>query len=291
MFFRTDLALEIKEKKSEELQGVKCETSEIKDVSVTKIKILTKGASKILEKPVGEYITIQVRDFSDNKKETEFLSSIVSKYIKKFIPNEGLILVVGLGNLNITPDSLGPKACETILATRHIRSEFSKVGIDILRSVAVISPGVLGQTGIEVLDIIKSLVKEIKPEAVVLIDALASKDASRLAKTIQISNTGISPGSGVSNSRPSINKKSIGIDVVSIGIPMVIDATTIAADILGLETEDELKSLKEKVSLKESSLMVTPRDIDVLVDRSAKLLGMSVNLALQGNFDFEDFPS
>lgn len=195
------------------------------------------------------------------------------------LPENGTILVIGIGNPDITSDALGPLAAQTVIATRHIFGELAKsTGLSDLRSAAVISPGVLGKTGIETGEVVLSLIKTIDPAAVIAVDALASKSVSRLGTTIQISDSGISPGSGIGNNRLRLNKETLGIPVIGIGIPTVVDAYTLVSDLTGREAEFD----------SERNLMVTPKEIDLLAERGAKLIGMAINCALQQNYSFED---
>jgi spore protease len=220
---------------------------------------------------------------------TEERIKVISDEIKGFLPKEGLVLVVGLGNYEITPDAFGPKVCSCVLATRHIKKEMEKTMLlKELRPVAVLAPGVLGKTGIEVVEILLSLIKKLNPSALILVDALASKSMMRLGSTIQISNTGISPGSGVGNSRPLIDEKSLGVPIISLGVPTVVDAGTLVADVLGISEEQKLKDTLEKISPKQKVMMVTPRDIDSLIERASKLAGMAINCALQPQFGLDD---
>ena len=196
----------------------------------------------------------------------------------EFLP-KGLVLVAGLGNTAITPDAIGPKAANGVLATRHIEGEIARsIGLDDMRPVAVISPGVLGQTGIETGEIIAGIAKLINPAAVIVIDALASRCLSRLGCTIQMSDTGICPGSGVGNARAEISKKTIGVPVISVGIPTVVDAVTLAQDLTGHECE-------KTVNPRGAKMIVTPQEIDLLVSRGASTVSMAINYALQQGID------
>lgn len=288
IFFRTDLALEA----SETLpigSGLKKEIKTFDNLKITEIEISDESIAKKIKKTVGTYVTVELPNFTDNYKDIEAKVNHVSKEIKKFLPKEGLVLVVGLGNSNITPDALGPKTINSVLATRHITGEIARsTGLDKLRAVAALAPGVLGQTGIEVSEVIFSLVKSIKPSGVIVIDALASKELSRLGSTVQISNTGISPGSGVGNARPEINKNTLGIPVLSIGVPTVVDALTLALNITQNRDNNNFKSLENKVSPKGEPMIVTPREIDLLIERASKFIAMSINCALHPDFSYID---
>ena len=289
--YRTDLAIEsASDLNVEHLKGIKQKVEKIEGLTVTEIKIKEEAAAKHLGKPIGNYVTIEFPSLSKNCENLEKKIKVVAKEIKKLIPKEGLIFVVGLGNSSITPDALGPKVIESILATRHLKKELKKSSdLSKLRAVAALAPGVLGQTGIEVAEIISSICKNTNPEAVLVIDALAAKELYRLGKTIQIASTGILPGSGVGNKRPAINKKTIGVPVISIGIPTVVDALSLAYHFFSEETpisdnkENFLKNLKNDMK----PMIVTPREIDLLIERSAEITAMAINLALQPFYSFE----
>ncbi|MDF2567983.1 MAG: spore protease, partial [Oscillospiraceae bacterium] len=277
MTIRTDLALESLEiageilpkgviKKEEELEGVKMTTVDVED---------EQGATA-LGKPQGKYITIELSPFKAVTDNLEGWVEIISKKIKDFLPQEGTVLVVGLGNSDITPDAVGPMTISSILATRHISGEQAEdAGLSGLRSVAAIAPGVLGQTGMETAEVVDSICKQINPSAVIVVDALASRSIDRLGCTVQISNSGISPGSGVQNARKELNKDTLGVPVIAIGIPTVVDMTTIAYDLLGEGAGSE------KISTRGQTMMVTPREIDVIIEQAAKTAAFSINRALQ----------
>ncbi len=287
MFFRTDLAVETRELIGENIDGIIYSKKKLDNISITDIKIETLEASKKLQKPIGNYITIEFENLTDNFKHDNITIENIAKEIQKLIPKSGLALIVGIGNTKITPDALGPKVSSYILSTRHISKNLAKsIGIKNLRPVSSISPGVLGQTGIETNEFIKSIVKTINPSVVIVIDALASKQLKHLGCTIQISDTGICPGSGVGNSRPCINEENLGTKVISVGIPTVVDAITLIYDIIG---EKNLpKNIEKFISSKGKLMMVTPREIDLLIERSSKLIGLSLNCALQSNFSVDD---
>ena len=204
----------------------------------------------------------------------------LAEEIKKLVPG-GKILIAGLGNDDITPDALGVATADRIFATRHLKDEFGEKESDEnfprLREVAVISAGVMGKTGIESMEIVKSVCERIGFDGVIAVDALACSDISRLGTTIQISDSGISPGSGVQNKRKELSEGTLGIPVIAIGVPTVADMHTIAMNLTGKELEKDLPNM-----------MVTPRNIDMLTEKTARLLGMSINLALQENMSYED---
>lgn len=292
MNFRTDLAMEAVQLLKQTDSGIKQHKKNVGDLEITQVTIETDAAAQKLGKLKGKYITIELPAFTDNFQNIDDKIEVISKQIRYLLPSEGLIFVVGLGNEAITPDALGPKTIKSILATRHITGEIARsTGLDALRSVAAIAPGVLGQTGIEVSEIIQSIIKKIKPAALIVVDALASMETSRLGTTIQICNTGISPGSGVGNARPGLNQESMGIPVIGIGVPTVVDAQTLARNLLNSDITRYPEKISQKTAPRGELMMVTPREIDLLIERSSKLLAMSINGALQPNFSVDDIMS
>lgn len=291
MNFRTDLALERKEYiHKEELDGIREEKKETHGVRVTTITVENEKGEKLLSKPKGKYITMEIGSFMKNADLFSGRLTALREELSSLIPKEGTVLVVGLGNEKITPDALGPKCISLILATRHISEEFAKaIGFENLRSVAAIVPGVLGTTGIETAESIEGIAERIKPSCVIVIDALAARSTERLGTTVQITDTGVSPGSGVGNKRNRIDKNSIGVPVIAIGVPTVVDAATVVYDALqsaGMsETERERLF---KVSEENELMMVTPKEIDNVIDRAAILVAMSINSALQPDIPPED---
>ena len=292
MNFRTDLAMEAVQLLERTDNGIKQHKKNIGDLEITQVTIETDSAAKKLGKLKGEYITVELPTFTDNFQDVDDKIEVISKQIRFLLPREGLIFVIGLGNEAITPDALGPKTIKSILATRHITGEIARsTGLEALRSVAAIAPGVLGQTGIEVREIIQSVVKKINPAALIVVDALASMETSRLGTTIQICNTGISPGSGVGNARPGINQESMGVPVIGIGVPTVVDAQTLAQNLFDSAESQNSEKITQKTAPRGEPMMVTPREIDLLIERASKLLAMSINSALQPNFSVEDIMS
>ena len=291
MNFRTDLALERREILGDtKTEGITSTVENKCNARITRISVDSESAAEKIGKPIGKYITVEVPPFSKDAEVFDTRLDALTEELKKLLPSDGTILVVGLGNENITPDALGPRCSQMILATRHIAGEFAKsIGLTDLRPVAGISPGVLGQTGIETSEIISGIVKKINPSAVITVDALASRRLRRLGCTVQLCDTGVSPGSGVGNTRAEISKKTVGVPVIAMGVPTVVDAATLAYDILQGEkneiSEDDMrKSLGDEVN----RMMITPREIDLLVERAAKLIAMSINCALQQSMDTED---
>lgn len=284
MKFRTDLAIEYRENiKTEQLNGI-LETKFSKgNLNFTSIEVLNEDGATTISRPIGRYVTAQTSAHTNFAEVLDEDIEHLAEVLREFIPKSNeLILIVGLGNRNITPDTVGPFATSSIFSTRHLKKELlSKLGIDNLRPVATISPGVLGQTGIDAYEIIKAMVLDIAPSLVICIDALASRSVSRLGSTIQISSSGVIPGGGVLNSRPAINFDTLGVPVVLIGIPTVVDSQTLVCDILG-------KTPDEQIISAHSSFMVTPKDIDLIISRGTKIISSALNLALQPNLSLEE---
>lgn len=292
MQLRTDLALEERELYGEDIKGIVYSKEEKDGIEIEKLVINSDRAGQLIHKQKGTYITIELPPLTDNFRDTDKRLLAIGKEIKKLLPVNGPVLVVGLGNMEITPDALGPKAVKGVLATRHIKGEIAKsTGLDNLRSVAVLATGVTGQTGVETSEYIKSVIKSIKPSALIAIDALASVKLERLGCTLQISDTGISPGAGVQNHRTQINEKTMGIPVIAIGVPTVVDALTLASNLLSIDDEKSVRELSREVSPQGRAMVVTPKEIDLLVDRAAKLISLAVNFALHPDFDISDLIS
>lgn len=280
---RTDIALERHELlKDNKCEGVLFQKQETEKAVITTIEILDERGEKALDKPKGKYVTIDLPEFSHESELLDSRLAAITETIKELLPlNAKTVLVAGLGNESITPDALGPLCAKQILSTRHIENGMEKaLGLPNLCPVAVISTGVLGQTGIETAEYIKGISNLVKPDVVIVIDALASRKLSNLGKTIQLSNTGITPGAGVGNYRKTIDKSTLGVPVISMGVPTVVDAKSIVHDL----TKNE-----EKISTDADKMMVTPRDIDTIIQRAAKLLALSINCALQPEMDADMF--
>lgn len=277
MQLRTDLALEQREMHTDLPEGVTCAERTEQGITVTRIGITNNAGAKALGKPIGNYLTVEVPPFSDHPEQASAVAAVAGA-LSELLPKEGAVLIAGLGNRAITPDALGPKAAARILATRRIGAEIARVaGIDAVRSVAVITPGVLGQTGIEASDLIAGVVREIQPAAVIAIDALASRYLKRLGCTVQLSDSGIEPGAGVGNARREISRGTLGVPVVAIGVPTVVDAATLVADLTGGSGEIAEPQGRQ--------MIVTPREIDLLIDRAAGLLAAAINGALHPKLD------
>lgn len=280
MSIRTDLAVEKNEMLGNEVtDGVSQSRKSTEKTEVTVIEITNENGEKTLEKPIGKYITVELSEFSHETELTDDRFKSLVKEIKSLLPESGLVLVAGLGNESITPDAIGPKTLKRIFATRHIDDISNEMGLPKLREVAGITPGVLGQTGMETAEIIKGVADKIKPAAIITVDALASSSEHRLGKTVQLTDTGITPGSGVGNSRAEISQKTLGVPVIAVGVPTVIDASTLAHN-LGKNENEIPKEIQP--------MMVTPREIDVIIDRASKLVALAINLALQPEFTAKD---
>ena len=272
MQIRTDLALEQKEMHRNLPKGISSEEVKVGDALITKITVKNEEGAKALGKPIGIYTTIEVPPFSDNLRDDELIKTVADE-LYTLLPKKGDVLVVGLGNRNITPDALGPKAAEGILATRHISDEIRRVaGIEDIRTVSVIAPGVLGQTGIEVFNLLRGIVDEIKPTCVIAIDALASRYLKRLGCTVQMCDSGIEPGAGVGNARHEISEKTLGVKVIAVGVPTVTDAATLVYDLTGKNFDGAKPDGRQ--------MIITPREVDLLITRAAGLIADAVNKAL-----------
>lgn len=272
--FRTDLALEAADTGDGVLpEGVFVEEKEEDGVRRTLVRIESDGAAERLGRPKGKYLTLEA-PLSSSDPLTDRLAEALSELLP-----DGPVLVAGLGNRSITPDALGPDTAHAIIATRHIPPEQAKaVGLDGLRPVCSIAPGAMGQTGIETADIVAALVRELGFSAVVAVDALAARSMERLGATIQLSDSGIAPGAGVRNQRSELSEASLGIPVLALGIPTVVDAATLLSDLApGCAALDGA-----------SGLIVTPRDIDTIIDKGARILSVALNRALQPTLSPDD---
>ncbi|HBA03377.1 MAG TPA: GPR endopeptidase, partial [Clostridium sp.] len=282
-------------------------------VRVTAVKILDEEGAKNIGKPIGEYITLEFPEFVyyDGERIID-VSEVMAKELSKLINlNEDMVaLVVGLGNWNITADAVGPKVVSKIMISRHLK-EYVPDSIDEgVRPVCAISPGVLGLTGMETSEIIKGIVDKVKPSVIICIDALASRKTQRVNRTIQLGNTGISPGAGVGNRRLELSEKTLGVPVIAIGVPTVVDAGTIANDTIDLVLESLIKSstkggafysmlkevdrderqtlIREVLDPELGGMVVTPKDIDKVIDSVSKIIANGINIALQPALTLDD---
>lgn len=288
MIFRTDLAIEAKESSTQVADGIFQTEEEHDSCKITRIFIREKEAAQQLNKEVGTYVTLEMPPISDTIDLEDENQELLRKEIAELLPREGLVLVAGLGNRQITPDALGPLTAGQVLATRHIQGELARVtGLIGLRAAAVIAPGVLGNTGLETAEFLQGICKQLRPAAVIVIDALAARSLARLGCTVQLSDTGISPGEGVGNRRPRIDKETMGAPVVSIGVPTVVDVETLALDLFGGDYQKTEKN-EDKLTPRGARMVVTPREIDLLVARAAKMVAMGINRALNPSLSVED---
>jgi spore protease len=322
---RTDLALEVHEKNQQDMkrpgaakaytygEGVEVEEDGNENIHVTRVKITSPGGEKSIGKPMGNYITLDIPKLKENDRDLyENTCRAVAFELQSLIHlgDKDTVLIVGLGNWNITPDALGPKVSSYLMVTRHLHEYLPEQVDDGVRPVCAISPGVLGLTGIETSDIVKGVVERVKPSLVIAIDALASRKMNRINTTIQIADTGISPGSGVGNKRAELSKKTMGVDVIAIGVPTVVDAATMANDTIELvidsllsqsqegtdfyqmlknmDQNDKYSLIKEVLEPYGGNLVVTPKEMDEVIERVSKVVANGINLALHKNIGFSD---
>lgn len=281
---RTDLAME--SARAGDLPGVTISGWEAGDVHVTEVKVDPGEGSKLLGKPPGSYVTLEMSD-PRAPESREALANLLGEELARMLPAEDgrPVLVVGLGNRDVTPDALGPKVVSETLVTRHIFRELPDAVDARMRSVCAVAPGVLGVTGVETLEMAKGIVEHVGPRVAIVIDALAARAASRLGTTVQIADTGIQPGSGVGNHRSALTQETLGVPVIAIGVPMVIYAATIVRDALegmtqGAKEEAADAIEKEVLGTALGEMIVTPREIDDLVKDSARMLASGINRAL-----------
>lgn len=289
MFFRTDIAVERRDlyknanKIENEIDGVECEEQKIDDIVITRVKITNEEGEKALDKKIGNYITIDTKKINNISTEKEQIiidtfSNEILSIIDKHVKRDEEILIIGLGNLHSTPDSLGSRVVENIEITRHIKLYLPQYIDKNTRSVSAFSPGVLGTTGIESFEVVKGIVNNINPKLIIAIDSLCSKKIDRLNKSIQISDTGIVPGGGVGNAREALTEESLGIPVIAVGIPTVLDAATIVIDTLNTcditISEDQIV---ENMKLNDFNFIVTPKEIDELIENIANIISEGIN--------------
>ncbi|MBR4890977.1 MAG: GPR endopeptidase [Clostridia bacterium] len=315
---RTDLAVESHElliEAAEELSGVTLSDRLEDDIKITHVEVKDDLASQKLNKPIGNYITLElpdVRYLESNLYETACKKiSVEIKNLLKSTNRNKPILIIGLGNRFITSDSLGPAVIDRLMITRHLFSYAPEALTDNIGSVCAIAPGVLGVTGIETSEIINGICEKVDPCAVICVDALAAKSIDRIINTIQICDTGINPGAGVGNNRKEISEKTLGVPVIAVGVPTVVDAATITDDTLNLvidsileksdgenssffnmlnnlDFEERRDLIKASVSEKMPNFLTTPKEIDVLIGKSAEIVANGINFALHKDITFED---
>ncbi len=316
---RTDLAIEAREMVQEgtkkEVPGVIVDVEKKGDIKITRVKIEKEVGQKAMGKPIGNYITLEIPQIRE--KEQEFKEDLAQELAKeldamvhKKINKDATTLVVGLGNWNITPDALGPKVISKLMVTRHLLKHIPDMVDEEITPVCAISPGVLGITGIETSEIIKGIVEKANPDLVIAIDALASRRMERVNTTIQITDTGINPGSGVGNKRKALDKNTLGIPVIAIGVPTVVDATTLANDTIDLMLDAMIKeatqgkefyNMLKEINREEKymlirqilhpyvgDLMVTPKEVDLIMDDISLAVANGINIALHPGIGLED---
>ena len=307
--FRTDLALERRDiyqkiNKIRQIDGIEStEEEKNENLRVTRVKITNENGEKSIGKPIGNYITIDIKKLKiagedEIQKTSETLSEELKNLIDKHTDKQGEILVVGLGNIYVTPDALGPKVINEIDVTRHIIKYLPQYIDEGTRPVSAISPGVLGTTGIETVEILKGIVDNIKPKLLIVIDALASRSIERISSSIQISDTGIVPGAGVGNTRQEISQRTLNIPVIAIGIPTVVELATLVSDGIDifidrlqnkaksndylnkLQQEDKYEEVKEALNVGEYNMIVTPKEIDELIENMKNIVARGINFAV-----------
>lgn len=290
---RTDLALEAREiamgeapGQSGEPDGVKCDEYEKNGYPVTRVEVLDERGEAAIGKPRGVYITIELHDLIRREQDAfPRGAKTIAHELRELVPRSGTVLVAGLGNRGITPDAVGTKTAEHVMVTRHLVSRVPQYFGD-FRPVAAVTPGVLGITGVETAEIIRGVTERVAPACIIVIDALASRRLSRLCSTVQISNTGITPGSGVGNAAAEITEKSLGVPVIAIGVPTVVDAATLAYDLLG-ENADE-KTAAALLAGDGKDMFITLKESDVITKQTARLLGFAINRAFHGELSVEE---
>ncbi len=307
--FRTDLASERRDiyqkaNNLEQIEGIEATKEDIdENIKVERVKITNENGEKAIGKPIGDYITIDIQKLKiaqeeELEKAGEILANELKTIVAKHVNSQGEILVVGLGNSYVTPDSLGPKVTNEIEVTRHIINYLPQYVEEGTRMVSAIAPGVLGTTGIETAEILKGIVDNIHPKLVIVIDALASRSIERISSTVQLSDTGIVPGAGVGNTRNEISQKTLGIPVVAIGIPTVVETAVLVNDCLDLfitklqeeaksndylnqlKQEDNYEEIKEALVPKDYNLIVTPKEIDDLIENMTQVVATGINRAM-----------
>lgn len=289
MFFRTDMAVERRDlyrnanKLEDEINGVECKEEHIEDIIVTTVDILNEEGERALDKKKGTYITIdtkKINNISVEKEETiiSTFSKEILKVVEKHVKKEDDILIIGLGNLHSTPDALGSKVVDNIEITRHIKLYLPQCIDKNARSICAFSPGVLGTTGIESFEVVKGIVDTIKPKLIIVIDSLCSKNIDRINKSIQIADTGIVPGGGVGNEREALTEETLGIPVVAVGIPTVLDAATIVIDTMNMcKISIDENEVVETMKLNNFNFIVTPKEIDELIESMSNIISEGIN--------------
>ena len=286
---RTDLALEARELWQEQsgavsaLSGVEARDTLREGIPVNTVKVLSEEGERALSKPRGSYVTLTLEGLASREegifqRAVQALAQELSGLMAG-VPRNGLVLVAGLGNRAITPDAIGPKVHQNVLVTRHLVRQMPE-HFGALRPVASLAAEVMGTTGLESGEVVRAVCEKVNPACVVAVDALASRSLKRLCRTIQLSDTGITPGSGVGNHRMGLTRESLGVPVVALGVPPVVDGATLAADLLGAAHPPDLGEGRD--------LLVTPKDIDSQVDDLSKVIGYGISMALQPGISLEE---
>ena len=307
--FRTDLADERADifKKNnnnlDNIDGIETDVKEQGNVKITTVKVTNENGENAIGKPKGQYITIDIKKLKiatddDIENYSNILSNELKKLIDMHIEKEDEILVVGLGNIYVTPDALGPKVINEIDVTRHILKYMPEVLEEGTRPVSAVSPGVLGTTGIETLEIVNGIVQNVKPKLIIVIDALASRSIERISSSIQLSDTGIVPGAGVDNTRKEISQRTLNIPVIALGIPTVVESAVLVNDCLNLfienlqekaqsneylnklKEQDNYEEIKEALIPKDYNMIVTPKEIDDLIENMKDVVARGINFAV-----------
>ena len=307
--FRTDLADERADifKKNNgitnSIDGIETNIKEDGNIKITEVKITNENGEKAIGKPIGNYITIDINKLKiatdeEIEKYGNVLSEELKKLVDKHVSKEDEILIVGLGNIYVTPDSLGPKVINEIDVTRHILKYMPEVLDKGTRSVSAVSPGVLGTTGIETLEIITGIVQNIHPKLIIVIDALASRSMDRISSSVQLADTGIVPGAGVGNTRKELSEKTLNIPVIALGIPTVVESAVLVNDCLDLfitklqeeaksneylnklKQQDNYEEIKEALIPNDYNMIVTPKEIDELIENMKDVVARGINYAM-----------
>ena len=307
--FRTDLADERADifKKNNgitnSIDGIETNIKEDGNIKITEVKITNENGEKAIGKPIGNYITIDINKLKiatdeEIEKYGNVLSEELKKLVDKHVSKEDEILIVGLGNIYVTPDSLGPKVINEIDVTRHILKYMPEVLDKGTRSVSAVSPGVLGTTGIETLEIITGIVQNVHPKLIIVIDALASRSMDRISSSVQLADTGIVPGAGVGNTRKELSEKTLNIPVIALGIPTVVESAVLVNDCLDLfitklqeeaksneylnklKQQDNYEEIKEALIPNDYNMIVTPKEIDELIENMKDVVARGINYAM-----------
>lgn len=315
---RTDLALEAHElyreaESREEVPGVIVDTKKLEKLSISRVHVKNKNGEEAIGKPEGSYVTLEIPTLIHKEQKTfEDTIAVLADELKRLltIEKDDCVLVVGLGNWQITADSLGPKVISSILVTRHMFELMPEEIEDGVRPVCALSPGVLGLTGIETSEIIKGVVERVKPKAIIAIDSLAARKLSRVSTTIQLADTGITPGAGVGNKRKGLTIEQLGVPVIAMGVPTVVDAATMANDTIdliidnlsqqtgedakfyeilkNLDREEKYSLIRQSQGMELDDLVVTPKEVDEIIEDISEIIANAINIALHDSIELDD---